>query len=291
MRIALATCKDLPKLDPDDHPFIAALRERKAKVTLPIWDDPQADWDVDVVVIRSTWDYSERKDEFVAWAERVAAKTLLLNPAPLVRWNTDKQRYLTELAAKHVPVVPTAWLERGSSVVLRDLVAARGWGDIVIKPIVGAGSRDTIHVVAGAVDSVGQAFVAEQLPRQAMMVQPFLPKIALGEVSLIFIDGLYSHAVIKKPRVGDFRSQPEFGSVVERHTPTTRERDLAEHVVEQIPAKAAGRALYARVDLVTGDNDRPTLIELEVIEPSLYLAFSDVAAESLAEATWRRASR
>jgi len=291
MRIALATCTELPQLDPDDHPFVAALRERKAKVTLPIWDDPQADWDVDVVVIRSTWDYSERKDDFIAWADRVGAKTLLLNPAPLVRWNADKQRYLTELAARRVPVVPTAWCERGSSVVLQDIATARGWGDVVIKPIVGAGSRDTIHVVAAQVASVGQAFIAEQLPRQAMMVQPFLPKIAHGEVSLIFIDGLYSHAVIKKPRAGDFRSQPEFGSVVERHTPTARERDLAEYVVEQIPGKASARALYARVDLVTDEGDRPTLIELEVIEPSLYLGFSDVAAESLAEATWRRASR
>ncbi|MDP2342052.1 MAG: hypothetical protein Q8O67_13930 [Deltaproteobacteria bacterium] len=290
MRIALATCRELPGLDDDDHGYLAALRARGATVTLPIWDDEAASWDVDVVVVRSTWDYSERKDAFVAWALRVDAHAVLLNPSSMVRWNTDKQLYLSDLAEQGVPTVPTAWLAKGDAVVdVKALVGGRGFSDVVIKPIVGAGSRDTIRVDAADVATIAQRFVNEQLPRQALMVQPFLPRIAEGEVSLIFLEterGLgYSHAVIKQPKGGDFRSQPEFGSKIERHTPTSTEREIAERALHF----AGGRPLFARVDLVTGLDGQPTLIELELVEPCLYLGWSDDGAAALADATLRRA--
>ena len=291
MRIALATCKELPALDDDDQGYVAALRARGATVTLPIWDDEAASFDADVVVIRSTWDYSERKDAFVAWALRVDAQSRLLNPSSMVRWNTDKQRYLTDLAEQGVPIVPTAWLAQGSGPVdLAALATGRGFSDVVIKPVVGAGSRDTIRVDEAEVKTIGQRFVNEQLPRQALMVQPFLPRIADGEVSLIFVDGdaglRFSHAVIKRPQGGDFRSQPEFGSQIDRHTPTKREHAIAEHALHI----AGGRPLYARVDLVTGLDDQPAVIELEMVEPCLYLGWSDDGAAALADATLRRAA-
>ena len=292
MKIALATSRDLPELDADDRPYVAALKERKVDVTLPIWDDPNADWKADLVVIRSTWDYSERRDAFVDWAARVDETTTLMNPSAMVDWNTDKKRYLTDLAAHRVPTVPTLWLDAPakapSSVKtkteLANLLRERGFAvdkGIVIKPVVGAGSRDTIRT---SDLKEAQAFVDEQLPKQALMVQPFLPRIQDGEVSLVFLDGVYSHSVKKKPRAGDFRSQPEFGSVIERHTPTTRERDLADHTLHIMGA----RPLYARVDLVIGLDDRPCLIELEVVEPCLYLGWSDDAGDAFAEATVRR---
>lgn len=291
MRIALATCKELPDLDADDHVYVAALRARGVTVTLPCWDDdPASIGDVDAVIVRSTWDYSERRDAFVAWAAAVDARTRLLNPSAVIRWNTDKQRYLTDLAEQGVPTVPTAWLPKAASMAetpaLSSLVQERGWTrGVVIKPIFGAGSRDTIFVGVADTSMIGQRFVDTQLPRQALMVQPFLPRIKDGEVSLIYLDGAFSHAVIKKPRAGDFRSQPEFGSTVTRHTPTDAEKKLAHQALHI----AGGRPLYARVDLVTGLEGQPVVIELELVEPCLYLGWSDDAAGRFADATVARA--
>lgn len=317
MRIALATCRELPTLDADDHAYVDALRARGVTVTLPIWnatpfdphaggeggDDADADkgadkGDVDAVIVRSTWDYSEHRSAFVAWAVAVDEKTRLLNPSSTIRWNTDKQLYLTDLAGQGVATVPTLWLhERPTS--LAALVGAQPWSTgadgaapegVVIKPIIGAGARDTIFVPAGDIATVGQRFVDEQLQKQALMVQPFLPGIKDGEVSLIYIDGAYSHAVIKLPKAGDFRSQPEFGSRILRHTPTTAQRTVADHALHQVHGgKGRGRPLYARADLVTGLDGQPTLIELEMVEPSLYLGWSDDGAGRFADATIARA--
>ncbi len=297
MKIALATSKELPGLDPDDHPYLKSLKERGVEVTLPIWDDPAAEsqWvDADLVVVRSTWDYSEKHAAFIDWAAKVDERTTLMNPSAMIDWNSDKKRYLSDLAAHRVPTVPTAWLDvvdkkSKKKADVAALAKDRGWGfgpgkGLVIKPVIGAGSRDTLLAEDA---KQAQAFVDEQLPKQALMVQPFLPRIKDGEVSLVFIDGVFSHAVIKKPKEGDFRSQPEFGSVVETHTPTTRERDLADHTFHIMGA----RPLYARVDIITGLDDKPCLLELEVVEPSLYLAWSDSAAEAFAEATIRRATK
>jgi glutathione synthase/RimK-type ligase-like ATP-grasp enzyme len=301
-RIALATSRDLPTLDDDDRPLVAALRARGADVTLPVWDDAAASWDADVVVVRSTWDYSERRDAFLAWAERVEALTTLCNPAPMLRWNTDKRRYLTDLETAGVAVVPTLWLARrtgraddfgdprgGDVARLERLVAAAPWAKqadaVVVKPIVGAGSRDTVCVPRADLAAAGQRFVDEHVPRQGLMVQPFLPGIAAGEISLIFVDGVFSHAVVKKPKSGDFRSQPEFGSQVRAHTPTTAERSLADHALHI----AGGFPLYARVDLVTGLDGRPCVIELELTEPCLYFGWDDGSADRCADAILRRA--
>jgi glutathione synthase/RimK-type ligase-like ATP-grasp enzyme len=303
-RIALATSRELPDLDADDHGVVTALQARGATVSLPVWDDPQASWDVDVVVVRSTWDYSERRDDFVTWAEHVEATTTLCNASPMIRWNTDKRRYLTDLEREGVPIVPTLWLARrtgrndefgdprgADSWRLARLVSAASWStrvdDVVLKPIFGAGSRDTVKVPLAALDTVGQRFVDDQGPRQALMVQPFLPGIAQGEISLIYVDGAFSHAVKKTPKAGDFRSQPEFGSDVRAHDPTPPEREVADHALHI----CGGAPLYARVDLVVGLDDKPCVIELEVTEPCLYLGWSKDAADHLADAILRRARR
>jgi hypothetical protein len=301
-RIALATSRDLPALDDDDRPLVDALVARGASVTLPVWDDADARWDADLVVVRSTWDYSERRDAFVAWAERVEATTTLCNPAPMLGWNTDKRRYLTDLEQAGVAVVPTLWLGRrvgrnedfgdpraSDAASIAALVAAAPWAKqatgVVVKPIIGAGSRDTVKVPMGELPGLGQRFVDEQAPRQGLMVQPFLPAIADGEVSLIFLDGKYSHAVLKKPKAGDFRSQPEFGSHVVPHAPTPAERALADHVLHV----CGGFPLYARVDLVGGLDGRPCVIELEVTEPCLYFGWCAEAAGRCADAILARA--
>lgn len=294
LAIALATSKDLPALDADDHGFVAALRARGVNVTLPVWDAAadNAFVDVDACVIRSTWDYSERCGAFLDFCARVDARTALFNPLPIVRWNADKH-YLKDLAAEGVPTVPTLWLEQQAGAVdgavdVDAVLAAADFdvdGGLVVKPRVGAGSRDTVALAAG--DRAGfAAFMARERPKQALMVQPFLPAIARGEVSLIFLGGRYSHAVKKTPKAGDFRSQPEFGSQIAAHAPSAAERTVADHALHI----AGGLPLYARVDLVEHAG-APVVIELELIEPCLYLDFADGAADRFADAVVARAAR
>lgn len=293
LRVALVTCADLPDLDADDRPLKAALEARGVTVTLPRWDGPRSACarDVcDLVVLRNPWDYTTRLADFLAFVDDVAAMNRLENPAAVVHDNTDK-RYLRRLAEAGVPTVPTAWLIRSAPWDLPTFADVRsmvGKADgYVMKPVVGAGSRDTIMLKAGD-DEAGDAFLRRVLPREDLMAQPFLPRIADGEVSLIFLDGVFSHAVIKKPRAGDFRSQPEFGSVVTAHVPTAREREIADAALAAMGARGL---LFARVDLVTGLDDAPVVIEVELTEPSLYLGWSDGAADRLADAIVARAAR
>lgn len=289
-RVALATCAELPDLDSDDHVLVSALKNRGVVVTLPVWDGPVAAFGkdvVDITVIRSTWDYTTRREQFLQWADAVDASGRLVNPAAVVRWNTDK-RYLQTLAEHRVPTVPTVFLEK-ADVAARfvDVVKAlpAGIGGSVLKPTIGAGSRDTISVDAADVDAA-QAFLDEVQVKEGVMVQPFLPAITDGEVSMVFIDGRYSHAVNKRPKAGDFRSQPEFGSAVTRHEPSKAEHAVAEAALEL----TGGFLLYARVDLVRGLDGKPVVIELELTEPCLYLNWSDTAADVLADAIIARST-
>jgi glutathione synthase/RimK-type ligase-like ATP-grasp enzyme len=286
VRVALATCADLPHLDDDDAPLIAALRARGATVTLPHWDGPLEAFSrdvVDVTVVRSTWDYTTRRAQFVAWANDVDRVGRLRNGHDVIAWNTDKH-YLQQLAQADVPGVPTAFLPAGSGVRFVDVIAGLPVEHgVVLKPTIGAGSRDTIKLAAHNVEE-GQRYFDDVLMREPVMVQPFLPSIAMGERSLIFLDGRFSHAVNKQPRAGDFRSQPEFGSVVTRYVPTPQELDVA---AKALSACGHASLLYGRVDLVTGLQGTPIVIELELTEPCLYLGWSDTAADVLADAIMR----
>lgn len=283
VRVALATCADLPNLDDDDAPLIAALQARGATVTLPRWDGPLEAFSrdaVDVTVVRSTWDYTTRRAQFVAWANDVDRVGRLRNSHDVIAWNTDKH-YLQQLAEANVPGVATVFLPAGSDARFVDVIAGLPVEHgVVLKPTIGAGSRDTIKLTARDLGE-GQRYFDDVLAREPVMVQPFLPSIAAGERSLIFVDGRFSHAVNKQPRAGDFRSQPEFGSVVTRYAPTPSELDVAAHA---LAACGHGSLLFARVDLVTGLHGAPIVIELELTEPCLYLGWSDTAADVLADA-------
>ncbi|MGE0708569.1 MAG: RimK family alpha-L-glutamate ligase [Planctomycetota bacterium] len=262
MRIALATCAVLPDPDPDQAPLAAELRAGGHEVTTPVWDDPQVRWgDLDVCVLRSTWDYTERPGEFLAWVDRVASQTVLLNPAPVVRWNAHK-RYLLELAAAGVPVVPTELAPAGGAPDLGALCAARGWDDVVIKPAVSAGSRDTLRARAG--DAAGAAHLAALVGRgDDALVQPYQASVeGPGERALVAIGGELSHAVRKSPRfLGD-------GEQTRAAPIEADEAALAEALL----AGPARGLLYARIDLVRDAAGRPQVAELELIEPSLFFA-------------------
>jgi glutathione synthase/RimK-type ligase-like ATP-grasp enzyme len=289
VRIALATCADLPAWEVDDRPLHAALGARGVEVARPAWDDPAFDWGACAAcLIRTTWDYMERREEFVAWAERTAAATRVFNPAPVVRRNTHKS-YLRELEAAGVPTVPTAWLAAGSTVDLAAELAGRGWRRAFLKPAVGATARETLRF---AVDRAGLAaarrHLARTLPREDMLLQPYLGSVeTAGERSAIFIDGAFSHAVRKVPVPGDYRVQDDFGAEDRPVELTAGERRLARAAV----AAAGGDLLYARVDLLADDRGRPRLSELELVEPSLFFRHHPAAAERLAGALLRRLGR
>lgn len=285
MRVALATCTELPHLDGDESHLVDALKAKGIEHVIASWDGPDAPFvDADVAVIRSTWDYTQRVDEFVAWAARIelamkAKGRELLNPASVVRWNTHK-RYLTELAKEGIAIVPTAIVQRCN---LKSFLIERGWTNgAVVKPCVSAGSRDTVRVRGLDVEE-GQALLDRET--RDMMVQPFVAGIGEGEVSLIYIDGKLSHAVNKIPKNADFRSQPEFGSNVRAVDASPEQRARADDILGIV----GGKLLYARVDFVQGDDGVPWLMELELAEPSLYLAWNEHAATKLADAIARRA--
>lgn len=270
MDVALVTYSELPDLFPDDRPLAQALAAAGLEVGIVCWDDPAFDWSsTRVAMLRSPWDYYRRAEEFLSWAERAAAATSLLNPLPMVRWNLHKG-YLVELAAKGVPVVPTAILSRGNGTgagTYARLLAARGWRETVIKPAISADSWETILVRAGEVER-GEEHLARLVPERDMLVQPFLGSVeTCGERCLVYLDGRFSHAVRKNALTlgGRWAGLPE-GAPVEA---APDELAAAERI---LAIAGASCALYARVDLTRDDDGHPLLLELELTEPTLFLA-------------------
>lgn len=280
MRVALATCANLPDWEVDDQPLFQSLDARGVAWARPVWDDPAVDWAAfDGVLVRTTWDYMERLEAYVAWAERVARVTRLHNPASVVRWNTRKT-YLGALEALGVPIAPTVWLT--SPVPLAPILAQRGWERAFLKPVVGATARETCRFVADDL-ALAQAHADRVLQREALMLQPYLRSVEdEGELSVIVIDGVPSHAVRKIPVPGDYRVQDDFGAKDERI-------DLPDDLAA-LAAQALGAAsvllggeplLYGRVDALRGDDGRLVLNELELVEPSLFLRHAPEAADRL----------
>lgn len=305
MRIALATCAKLPEWEVDDRPLHEALVRRGVEAARPAWDDPAVDWGAfDACLIRTTWDYCEKRDAFVEWAERAAALTRLFNPAPVVRWNTDK-RYLRDLETRDVPLVPTAWLEQGDHVDLEALLADRGWERGFVKPAIGSTARETLRFAADAEGiAAASRHLSRLLRRESAMLQPYLASVEReGELSAIFIDGEMTHAVRKTPVAGDYRVQDDFGASDAPVALTPQEQAMANRIAAVADSQAAalrsrdpaannsgGRLLYARVDLLRDDEGHLRLSELELVEPSLFFRHCPSAAERLADALCRRAT-
>lgn len=243
-----------------------------------MWDDPSVDWVAyDLVVIRSTWDYTERRDEFVAWCERVGQR--LHNPPDVVRWNSDK-RYLADLDAAGLPVVPTTFLEPGAPVVVLD-------GPCVVKPAISAGSRNT----ARHDDRVAATEHAQQLldEGRVVMVQPYIADVDTGgETGLLYYDGVFDHAIRKGAMLTESGRAAVDGLFapenIQPREPRPEELAVGDAVVAEVQRRF-GRPLYARVDVLGAE---PVVLELELTEPSLFFAQSDGAARRYADAIRRR---
>ncbi len=269
------TYRDLPNLDPDDRLAADVLVQRGFTVGAAVWDDPTVVWsEGGICVLRSTWDYNLRLRQFLAWSESVAAVAPLYNPISLVRWNSHKG-YLKDLAARGVPVVPTRWLKIGARIDLAALLGQLRWKRAVAKPAVGL-STYGVMVVDASPDA--QAHVTSLLRDYDVMLQPYITSVEdYGERALVFIDGIYSHAARKTA----FQQLAPTGEAGETPAQATGE----EIAVGVAAMRALSEpALYARVDIVHDDAGAPRVIELELVEPTLFLGMHPRAATRFADA-------
>ncbi len=278
LRVALITDPAMPQLQPDDSGLPAAFEELGVEVVVLPWGAPSPEPGCDGALVRSPWEYFMAPERFLRWA--AGFEGAVLNPPEVLRWNHDK-RYLLELArggAARIPataLVPATELGDRADAVLERIGGGRG----VLKPTISGGAwRTAVLEPGGAIppevsagaggDFLVQAFV-DELPR-------------LGEWSLTYIAGRYSHAVLKRSSPGDFRVQEEHGGSVEVLDPPAALRREAEQILGATPGGAD--LVYGRVDLVESSSGRPYLMELELIEPELFLRARPGAAADLARA-------
>jgi hypothetical protein len=285
-RVALVTSSKFPDLTADDHLLLAPLAECEIQAEPAIWDDATVDWlSHDAIVLRSTWDYHLKPEKFLRWLDSLAgAKAPLWNPPTLVRWNANKA-YLRVLDASGVAIVPTIWPEAGEQMSLREKLRALGWKKAVVKPRISATAYRTQLVAVEDANSA-QPLVDELLAGPGVMVQKFMDSIVdEGEWSLIFFDRTFSHAILKTPASGDFRVQSDFGGSDHLMDPPAHVLQSATNVLQAVEP-----TLYARVDGVVKSNQF-CLMELELIEPALFLSSHPAAPARFAEAIAKKLPR
>ena len=268
-------------------PLLSALQEAGTDVREVDWDDAQVDWRAfDLALLRSTWDASIRLAEFLEWSERVDGLTQLLNPLPVIRWNTDKH-YLGALAGAGVPTVPTAFIEPGQDAAqaIEVFLSLHESRELVVKPAIGSGSRDAQRHLVTA-----RAAIEEHVERlvqagRSALIEPYLNLVDThGETALIYFAGRFSHAIRKGPmlRLGEQPTENLFAAeTITARTPTPQEIHVGEEALRAIPFDTL---LYARVDLIRDATDQPCVLELELTEPSVFLVHEAGSAERFARA-------
>lgn len=286
-RIALATCAALPE-GHEDAALTDALAEAGARPSWEVWSDPAVEWEgFDLVLLRSIWDYTQRRDDFGAWTERVGER--LRNRPALVRWNSEKG-YMRDLAAVGLPVVPTELVEPGCEAPVLE-------GEVVVKPTISAGARETGRFGPGAHGQARKLIASIQGSGQTAMVQPYQPAVdEQGETAIVFFAGRPSHvlrkeAVLRPDEVAPVREgellaaevmwDPE---LVGRGEASEAEIEVAERILAAVERRFGEVPLYARVDLVAAAGETPVLMELEAVEPNFYFRTAPQAASRLAAA-------
>jgi len=267
-RVALVTSAALPQLYEDDRLLPPALDQLGIDSVPAIWSDAAVDWEsFAALVIRTPWDYFQRNAEFRTWLDaRIASRVLLCNAGDILEWNYDK-RYLVALEAAGIPVVPTDCIGRGEKADVAERARKRGWNEIVVKPTISGGAYRTHRFFVDDAAAYTKE-IEDTLVDRGVLIQPFLPEILSGgELSILFFDGVYSHAVCKRPKSGEYRVQFQYGGTNENV-----EVDPA-HVAQARACVLAAPSLpvYARVDGVVKDGQF-LLMELEVFEPLMFLA-------------------
>jgi glutathione synthase/RimK-type ligase-like ATP-grasp enzyme len=263
----------------EDKVLLDLFSQKGLDVEEVIWNDPAVNWKkYDTAILKSPWDYHERFPDFMAWLDRLEALNIgMLNPSPVVRWNIDKH-YLKDIAEAGLAVIPSLFLEKNTQPALSGFFSKLNTAKLVIKPCVSASARQTL-VVTAENTAERQEQLHTFLQHESFLVQPFVEEIGEGELSFIFLGNRYSHSVLKLPKQGDFRVQHFHGGTVRTCNPGEEQIKVAQAFVDQF---AAG-CLYARVDGLM-INNKFQLMELELIEPYLFLDTSPGAYERYFEA-------
>ena len=275
-RVAIATC--LGAMDPDNPLLLEALSAAGVHPDVAVWDDPSVDWDrYDLVVIRSTWDYSQRRGEFLSWAKGIKH---LANPYGVVEYSTDKH-YLADLESHGLKIIPSHFCNVGKKPRFFD-------HDFVVKPCVGSGSMNAARFHADEHDAALAHVKALHAAGRDALIQPYVDSVdSLGERALIFIDGKFSHALSKGPMLNVTELDRSQLFRRDQMSEIIAEPDAIRYGESVLTAKGFNQLLYARVDLVMID-DHWAIMELELVEPSLFFTFEEGAATLMAQAIAKR---
>lgn len=271
MKIAIASCADLPDWEKDDQPLFDAFTKNALAYQVIAWDDKDVDWsEFDACLIRTTWDYQERFAEFTQWIEKVSKETLLLNAEPVLQWNSHKS-YLRDLEQSGIDIAPSFWLLQGGSYDIKSIMEERGWSKGFIKPLIGANARECCRFKVNDEGlATAQAHVDRLTPNEDLVLQPYLKSVEeFGETSGIFFDHQFSHGTRKVPVKGDYRVQDDYGAKDYPYQLNEQEQAVAGKALAWVEERF-GRLLYARIDFLHGDNGEAYLNEMELIEPSLF---------------------
>ncbi len=264
----------------EDKLVVDALKNVGLSVIRLAWDDTDFDWSTTkYVLFRTTWDYFDRFKKFSNWLSRISKQTILLNSARIILWNIDKH-YLLDLKLKGIHIAKSHFIKIGETDTLQEIHNKLMWDETVLKPCISGGARHTYKLNKSNIGQYENVF-KELIAKKAMMLQPFQHNIVKqGEVSIIVIDGKYTHAVLKVVKEGDFRVQDDFGGSVHDYFPSNDEIEFAERAVKA----CIESPLYARVDVFTDNDGILAVSELELIEPELWFRNNPAAAKSLASA-------
>ena len=264
----------------DDQLLQTALANHGLSSVRVDWASADVDWSrFRCAVFRTTWDYFERRDEFTAWLNRIRQQTRLCNDAALIDWNMDKH-YLADLEAKGIPIVPSKFIERGSTATLHELLDETGWDEAIIKPCISGAARHTYRVNRDSATTL-EPVVRQLLTDESLILQPFQQSVmSHGEDTLMLFNGQFTHAVKKVPKPGDFRVQDDHGGTVHPHEPSAAQIEFAQQVLSACPSAPT----YARVDLVQDNHGHFAVMELELIEPELWLRNYPPSATAFADA-------
>jgi glutathione synthase/RimK-type ligase-like ATP-grasp enzyme len=280
MKIAFATCDEYPDLTVDDRLLLPELRKSGISVEPLVWDraDTALD-DFDAIILRSCWDYHHKTQNFRRWLEKLEASTVpVFNSPKILKWNLDKS-YLREIALRGVEIPRTVWLEAGEETDLTDLLETHKMGEAVVKPMVSMLGLDTWRTSIGMAKHDQEKF-QDLLRTKALMVQEYVSEIeTVGELSLIFFSGIYSHCVRKIPKPGEFRIHEEHGGTRREFQPDSAIIDQARKVLQAIGSPL----LYARVDGVPVGGELQVM-EVELIDPTFFLKYSEEASRRFAHA-------
>lgn len=276
MKILFLSCQEVmnktgEEID-DDQLLIRELQKDHHAVTIWPWDE-KTNWrEYELVLIRTTWDYATQSEKFLQTLKEIAAETKLLNTYDVVKWNIHKG-YLKDLESRGIPILPTIMFNANESLLL-----PREWGhsQFVIKPAISATAYKTM--ILSRSDIENESYKNALIPGD-WLCQPFMPQISEGEISLLYFDKKFSHALLKTPKPGDFRVQVEWGGSVTPYTPSEELLELGHKIMDSVPHDL----LYARVDVIPFEGSF-ALMELELIEPALYFRTHPKAAQNFSKA-------